>query len=169
MNVAINKIVNCLDNVNQEMVFSQAEKENFSETEDLLKEYEQISDKAKMIAHEIKNHISVINLYSKILEKRLENAIFDKETTDSVSNAVNSIKQSSYSISSFISELRSYASPLFIEKNLSKTIDDVIQLALPKAKEKGVALENYCDEKYRVHIDEIKFQSVILNLFFIKL
>ncbi|MGN0015303.1 MAG: sensor histidine kinase [Candidatus Gastranaerophilaceae bacterium] len=167
MNVAINKIVNCLDNVNQEMVISQAEKENLFEAEDLLKEYEQISDKAKMTAHEIKNHISVIDLYSKILEKRIENIKFDdSETEKSVQNALDSIKQSVYTISSFISELRSYASPLFCEKQLSKVVDDVICLAQPKAKEKGISLESYVDEEFRVHIDETKFQSVLLNLLY---
>ncbi len=166
MNTAINKIVNCLDNVNQEMVFSQAEKENLSKTEDLLKEYEQISNKAKMTAHEIKNHISVIDLYSKILEKRIENNKLDAETENSVRNAISSINKSAKIISSFISELRSYATPLFCEKQLSKVVEEVINLAKPKAKEKGIIVENYVEEQYRVHIDEIKMQSVLLNLIY---
>lgn len=166
MNIAINKIVDCLDNVNQEMVFSQAEKENLFEAEDLLKEYEQISDKAKMTAHEIKNHISVIDLYSKIIEKRLENIKLDDETDKSIKNAVDSIKQSAYTISSFISELRNYASPLFSEKQLSKVVEDVIRLAMPKAKEKGIFLESYVEDEFRVHIDETKLQSVLLNLIY---
>lgn len=166
MNIAINKIVNCLDNVNQEMVFTQAEKENLFEAEDLLKEYEQISEKAKMTAHEIKNHVSVIDLYSKIIEKRLENVSMNEEVDTSVKNALSSIKSAAMTISSFISELRSYASPLFTEKQLSKIVDDVIRLASPRAKEKNVALENYVDDEYRVHVDETKIQSVLLNLIY---
>ena len=166
MNNAINKIVNCLNNVNQEMVFTQAEKENLSESEDLLREYEQISEKAKMTAHEIKNHISVIDLYTKILEKRLENVELGKEAEKSVKNAINSIEQAACTISSFISELRSYSSPILSEKQLSTVVNNVIQLAMPKAKSKNISLESYVNEEFRVHIDETKMQSVILNLIY---
>lgn len=166
MNNAINKIVNCLNNVNQEMVFTQAEKENLSESEDLLREYEQISEKAKMTAHEIKNHISVIDLYTKILEKRLENVELGKEAEKSVKNAINCIEQAACTISSFISELRSYSSPILSEKQLSTVVNNVIQLAMPKAKSKNISLESYVNEEFRVHIDETKMQSVILNLIY---
>ncbi len=166
MNIAINKIVNCLNNVNQEMVFSQAEKENYNESEDLLKQYEQISEKAKMTAHEIKNHVSVIDLYTKILEKRLENVVLEEESQKSVTNSIESIKQAAFTISSFISELRSYSSPILSEVKLSSVVNSVVSLAMPKAREKGVFLENYVDDEYRVHIDETKMQSVILNLIY---
>ncbi len=166
MNIAINKVVDCLNNVNQEMVITQAEKENLSESEDLLKEYEQISEKAKFTAHEIKNHISVIDLYSKILEKRIANIKSDEEIEKSMKNSINCIKQAAFSISSFISELRTFTSPILSEKQLSTIVESVIQLALPKAKEKNISLESYVDDEYRVHVDEIKLQSVILNLIY---
>ena len=166
MNIAINKIVNCLNNVNQEMVFTQAEKETYSESEDLLKQYEQISEKAKMTAHEIKNHVSVIDLYTKILEKRLENVELEEESKKSVENSIESIKQAAFTISSYISELRSYSSPILTEVKLSSIVNGVVSLAMPKAKEKGVALESYVDDEFRVHVDETKMQSVILNLIY---
>ena len=166
MNIAINKIVNCLNNVNQEMVFSQAEKETYTESEDLLKQYEQISEKAKMTAHEIKNHVSVIDLYTKILEKRLENVELEKKKKKSVENSIESIKQAAFTISSFISELRSYSSPILTEVKLASIVNSVVNLAIPKAKEKGVELESYVDDEFRVHIDETKMQSVILNLIY---
>ncbi len=166
MNIAINKIVNCLNNVNQEMVFTQAEKETYSESEDLLKQYEQISEKAKMTAHEIKNHVSVIDLYTKILEKRLENVELEEESKKSVENSIESIKQAAFTISSFISELRSYSSPILTEVKLSSIVNGVVSLAMPKAKEKGVALESYVDDEFRVHVDETKMQIVIFNLIY---
>jgi signal transduction histidine kinase len=166
MNIAINKIVNCLNNVNQEMVFSQAEKENYTESEDLLKQYERISEKSKMTAHEIKNHVSIIDLYTKILEKRLENFKSDEETEKSIKNSLESIKQASFTISSYISELRTYTSPILVEKQLSTIVNSVVNLAKPKAKLKNISLEAYVDDEYRVHIDETKIQSVLLNLIY---
>ncbi|MBQ2644446.1 HAMP domain-containing histidine kinase [bacterium] len=166
MNIAINKIVDCLNNVNQEMVFTQAEKENLSGSEELINEYKQISEKAKFTAHEIKNHISVIELYTKILEKRLEGISFDEEREKSIKNSLSSIQNASHTISSFISELRSYSAPILTEKQLSSIINEVVKLALPKAEEKDIALESFVDDSYRVHIDEIKMQSVLLNLIY---
>ena len=148
------------------MVFTQAEKETYSESEDLLKQYEQISEKAKMTAHEIKNHVSVIDLYTKILEKRLENVELEQESKKSVENSIESIKQAAFTISSFISELRSYSSPILTEVKLASIVNSVVSLAMPKAQEKGIALESYVDDEFRVHIDETKMQSVILNLIY---
>ena len=96
MNIAINKIVDCLNNVNQEMVFTQAEKENYSDADEVIKEYEQISEKAKFTAHEIKNHVSVIDLYTKILEKRLEGVEFDEERENSIKNSLESIRKAAF-------------------------------------------------------------------------
>ena len=166
MNIAINKIVDCLNNVNQEMVFTQAEKENYSDADEVIKEYEQISEKAKFTAHEIKNHVSVIDLYTKILEKRLEGVEFDEERENSIKNSLESIRKAAFTISSYISELRSYSTPILSEKQLSSVVNDVIKLAEPKAKEKNVFLESFVSDEYRVHIDETKMQSVLLNLIY---
>lgn len=166
MNNSINKIVNCLDNVNQEMVFTQAEKENYSETENLMQEYKQISEKAKFTAHEIKNNVSVIDLYTKVLEKRLENVQLNDEAAKSVKNAINSIKQSAFAVSNLISEIKSCSSPILCEKQLSSVVEDVIKLSLPKAKEKNISIENFVSDEFRVHADEAKLQSVILNILY---
>ena len=166
MNIAINKIVDCLNNVNQEMVFTQAEKENYSESAELVDEYKKISEKAKFTAHEIKNHVSVIDLYTKIIEKRLEGIQLNEECEKSVKNGIESIKQAAFTISSYISELRSLSSPILTEKQLSSVVNDAVNLAMPKANEKGVILETFVDDEYRVHIDEIKMQSVLLNVIY---
>lgn len=166
MNNSLNKIVNCLDNVNQEMVFTQAEKENYSETENLINEYKQISEKSKFTAHEIKNNVSVIDLYTKILEKRFENICVDKETETSIKKAINSIKQSAFTISNLISEIKVYSKPILMEKQLSSIINDVINLVQPKAKEKNIEIESFVSDEYRVHTDEAKLQSVILNVLY---
>ena len=52
------------------------------------------------------------------------------------------------------------------EKQLSTVVNNVIQLAMPKAKSKNISLESYVNEEFRVHIDETKMQSVILNLIY---
>lgn len=166
MNIAVNKIADAYNSVNQEMVITLAEQENCNKSDDLLKEFEQISEKAKLTAHEIKNQLSVIDLYTKILEKRTANICDDNETADSVRNAIECIRQANFSVNSYISELRTFSKPIVTDRQLSDIVDNIITLAAPKAKEKGISLETFVDSQYRVYVDSAKIQSIILNLIY---
>lgn len=166
MNTAVNKIVDCLNNVNQEMVFTKAEQETFINSDKVFSEYEQISEKAKFIAHEIKNHVSVIDLYTQILEKRLENTVFEEETEKSIQNGIKSIRQSATSIFSFISELRSFSKPMLTEQNLVSLVNNIVELAKPRANNQNITIETELTDDYKVITDEIKIQNVILNIIY---
>lgn len=166
LNVSINKIVDCLNAVNEEVIINEAEKEDLSRTENLLKEYEYTSDKAKFISHEIKNHLSIIDLYTKITENRLVNVNADKTVIESIENAIKSIKYSTYSITQFINELKTFAKPILVEKRIIPIIEDVIRLTTPKAKEQNVVIEYVIKDDSRVHVDETKIQSVFINVIY---
>ncbi len=166
LNVSINKICDIVNTLNAEIRVSEAERETLSITENKLQEYEYTSDKAKIVAHEIKNNLSIIDLYSKIIEKRLASIEIDKSSEMSIENAVKSIKNAQYSISQYINELKSFAKPILVERRLSSIIPQAVELALPKAKEKNIRLEYFIKNDYKVHIDEVKIQSVLINLIY---
>lgn len=166
LNVSINKIVDCLNTVNEEIVINEAEKEDLFKTEELLKGYEYTSDKAKIISHEIKNHLSIIDLYTKITEKRMVDVSADKSIKESIENAIKSIKYSSYSITQFVNELKTFAKPILVEKRIIPILEDVIKLTTPKAKEQKVIIECIANDDVRVHVDEIKIQSVFINVIY---
>lgn len=166
LNTAIGKLTDNLNSLNEEVRITEAERETLGETENKLQEYEYTSSKAKVIAHEIKNQLSIIDLYSKILENRVENGNADKNSKESSINAVNNIKKAAYSISQFLNELKTFAKPILVERRLSSIISEVVESSLPKAKDAKVSIE--CDIKndYKVHVDEVKIQSVLLNLLY---
>lgn len=166
LNSSINKIADCLNTLNEEIVINEAEKEDLFKTEVLLKGYEYTSDKAKMISHEIKNHLSVVDLYSKIIENRIKDGELEKTTKESVENAIKSIKHATYSITQFINELKTFAKPILIEKRIIPIIEDVVRLTTPKAKEEDVVIEYVIKNDARVHVDEIKIQSVLINVIY---
>lgn len=166
LNTAINKIADAFNSVNEENRITEAEKETLTKTEDKLQEYEYTSDKAKIVSHEIKNHISIIDLYSKIIEKRIENNLTDKKIEESSLNAVKNIKKSSHSICQLLNELKTFAKLILVERRLSSIIPEAVELALPKAKEKNIRLDYSIETDYRVHIDEIKIQSVLINVIY---
>ena len=166
MNVAINKIADSYNNVCKEMLITLEEQKNYDKSEDLFKEFEQISEKAKMTSHEIKNHLSVIDLYTRIIEKRAENISCDDETMASIKNALESIKQANFAAKSFMSELRVFSKPILTERQLSSIVESAVTLAMPKAKDKNISLENFVDNEYRVSVDSVRMQSIILNLLY---
>ncbi len=166
LNVSINKLVRSFNSANEEIVITEAEKQDISKTHELLNEYEYTADKAKIIAHEIKNHLSVIDLYTKITEKRIADVKADKTVIESIENAIRSIRYSTYSITQFISELKTFAKPILVEKRITPIIEDVVGLTSPKAQENNVKIEYFIKDDLRVHVDEIKIHSVLINLIY---
>ena len=69
-NRAINNIVNFLDEKNIELIYKEAEGNKLLDENETLKTAEVVAEKAKFVAHEIKNNLSIINLYSTITKKR---------------------------------------------------------------------------------------------------
>ncbi|MDD3237196.1 MAG: HAMP domain-containing sensor histidine kinase [Candidatus Gastranaerophilales bacterium] len=166
LNVSINKIVGCLNSVNEEMRINQAEKDDLAKSEKKLLKYEYSSDNAKFIAHEIKNHLSIIDLYTKIMEKRFEKISCDSQTIESIQNSAKNIKNATYSITQFIEELKYNAKPILVEKKLIPVVEEAINLSTAKAEEKNIKIDAIFKEEARIHIDEVKFQSVLLNVLY---
>ena len=77
---------------NEEIIFSESEKKHLVPADDSIKTAEIVADKAKFIAHEIKNNLSIINLYSKITEKRIDSVSADEEVINSINNALKNIQ-----------------------------------------------------------------------------
>ena len=131
LNKAVHKFINYADSFVEEASLTQAENSIISETDDIEKKYEYISTKAKTISHDIRNHLSVIDLYSKIMEKRLE-MVPNKELKDSMLNAVTSIKKSKDSIDVLLNELRTIQGVKLETQNFAKILDSVINLVQAK-------------------------------------
>jgi hypothetical protein len=80
LNSSIRNIVDSLNDRNEEILYKIAESNHPIDTDEMLKTASVVSEKAKFIAHEIKNNLSIINLYSKITEKRLSKVELEDET-----------------------------------------------------------------------------------------
>lgn len=165
LNKAVHKFIDFADAFVDEASLSQVEAGMLSENDDVVKKYEYISGKSKVISHDIKNHLSIIDLYSKIMEKRLE-SVNDKELQDSMSNALNSIKKSKDSIGSLLGELRSIQSADLHAHNFSKILESAINLVQARALETGTKFEVSNQFTGDILADENKFLNVLINLFY---
>lgn len=165
LNKAVHKFINFADSFVEEASLTQAEAGLLGETDDIAKKYEYISTKAKIISHDIKNHLSVIDLYSKIMEKRLEK-VPSKELQDSMTNAVSSIKKSKDAISVLLTELRTIQGAKLETHNFSKILQNAIDLVQAKAMETGTKFEVSNKFTGDILCDENKLLNVMINLFY---
>ena len=165
LNKAVHKFINFADSFVEEASMTQAEAGLLGENDDIIKKYEYISTKAKVISHDIKNHLSVIDLYSKIMEKRLE-FVSNKELQDSMTNAINSIKKSKDSIATLLTELRTIQSAKLVTINFSKVLETAISLVQAKAQETDSKFEVSNQFTGNILADENKLLNVMINLFY---
>lgn len=165
LNKSIRNIANILDDKNSEITFKEFENNN-SEKDDTVQTSKAIADKAKFIAHEIKNNLSIINLYSKITQKRFESIKTNEETKESVNTAITNIEKASQTISYLINDLRCLSSTYLTEVNLQYIVLSTIALCQEKANQANVEIrtENLLD--YQINTDKNKLECALMNIIF---
>ena len=164
MNEALGKIVDFASETNEEVILKQVENETLEDNFKLIQRYEISSKKNRLIAHEIKNNLSVIDLYSKVIQKRIENP--NEQTASSILNAVECINRSSTYINTFLLDLKSSNVAKFEPVNAEEIIKNVIELTSVKAKEKEIKIlvEKVCAKK--IIADKVKLSNVLINLIY---
>lgn len=166
LNQSIGMIASLLNDKNEDIVFSEKEKENLIPSDEKLKAAEIVSNNARFISHEIKNNLSIINLYSKILEKRIENIKESEEIMLSLNNAIRNITTASENVSSLISDLRGLASPYKTEISVKKIILNTISMCQEKANNAGVNITVDDFEDCITTTDKTKLQCALINLIY---
>ena len=166
LNSSIKSLSSLYNSKNEELIFSEIEKTEAINSNDDIKTASIVANNAKFVAHEIKNNLSIINLYSKIAEKRFENTSTDKEISESIKNAITNIKNASENISAHINNLRCMSSVYKTEFNIKKSIMSVIEQCREKAKNSGVDI-NVSDLKDQIiNTDKVKFECALLNIIY---
>ncbi len=166
LNKSVQNICDLLDEKEEELLFSVAQSNTPIDNNEELKTAKAVTEKAKFVAHEIKNNLSIINLYSKIIEKRLQGIDFDDETQESINSALKNIEKASSSMSYLISDLRSFAKPYLTQTNLKEIITFVVDLCKIKAEANNIALNvsNILEEE--IITDEAKIKCALMNIIF---
>ena len=165
LNKAVHKFIDFADSFVEEAAMNQAQVGALGQSDDIEKKYEYISAKTKVISHDIKNHLSVIDLYTKIMKKRLEH-VPNKELQDSMLNAVSSIKKSQESIGVLLSELRIIRGLKLETLNFSKILQNAIELVKAKAESVSAKIEVSDMYEGNVHADENKLLNVLINIIY---
>ncbi len=124
------------------------------------------------IAHELRNPLSSIDLYAKIISKNIEKInsdIKEDKIAESLNNAATCISNASKNLESLLTELIDYSKPMTIEKsdtNLESALDELTNLVKPSFEEKEVklSLKYSLNKGIQVKFDKIKLNQAILNI-----
>lgn len=162
MNAAYNGLIRTIDTINTEFALTIAEKN----TVDLkmFEKYESSFKKTSAVCHEIRNHLSIVDLYSKIIEKKSQQSSGEKNE-DVCFSAASIIQKSLFSISFLLNSLKNDETKIE-NLNLGSILENVLKMAKPRLDEKRIEIMLDVEKKINVLVDEIKFQNVLLNLIY---
>lgn len=165
LNNTVNKFISFSNDIFEENIASHAENSILEGGNEEAKKYAYISSKAKSIAHEIKNHVSIINLYTKIMDKRLAE-IEDNEKKSTLNNALGCIKKSSSAISQLLAGLRTIQPPNLENICAKDVLQSAISMVSLAAAEKDVEIKEVASVEAQIYADETKLMNVLINLFY---
>lgn len=122
---------------------------------------ELVYQQSRCIAHEIRNHLSICELYSEIIKKHL-----DKEGIEnpSIDNALNCIKKSLKIMNNSLLDLKSLNNLKQTDYDLRVILEQGIEMSKVYIHDKDIKIETDINESAYVYIDENKFLACIVNI-----
>ena len=154
LNLSVRKMVENLDEATKDAVlgFAQVQSE---------KEEAEISQNIREIAHEIRNQLSICDLYTEIIKKTCaKNGI--KE--DAINNAVKCISRAVKMAGNSLISLKSAEKGMIKPYKLKELIDNAANLTKVYFENKNVEYRLENDLNIKIPTDENKFIAVIVNL-----
>ncbi len=115
----------------------------------------------RCISHEIRNHLSICELYSEIIKKTL---IKNDIHNDSIDNAIICIQKSLKIISNSLLDLKSLNNLCITRLNLKKVLEYAIEMSSAYFCGKNITIISKLDGNIFVNADENKFLACIVNI-----
>lgn len=155
MNLSLRKVVDMLNDINQDVMISSIEQDEMVKNDDATKQLDFINKKSSYVAHELKNQLSIIDLYTELLEKNIgEN------------NQLKTIKKALKMANNSLMDLKSIKNADIKPCELNELVSEACELASVYAqsgeKEIEVKVEN--ELLVEVEADRDKFIGVLVNL-----
>ena len=154
LNSSIRKLVENMDEATKDAVlgFAQIQSE---------KEEEEISQNTRAVAHEIRNQLSICDLYTEIIKKTcLKNGIKEESILNAVGCMSKAVKMAGNSLISLKTTEKADIKPYKL-KELIQNASDLTKVYF-EGKDVECVVENAADVK--IPVDENKFTAVIINL-----
>ncbi|MFC1505307.1 ATP-binding protein [Thermodesulfobacteriota bacterium] len=116
------------------------------------------------IAHEIRNPLSGINIYTNTLEKYIRKG----ENEEKINNVLQHMQSASRKIESIIRRVMDFSKPSapnFTRTDINQPVEEAIKLTSVTLRKSGIKLEIALSDKLpKCHLDATQIEEVILNL-----
>ena len=122
---------------------------------------ELLKQQVRCIAHEIRNQVSVCDVYCEIIKKHLEKENIENE---SINKALNCIQKSAKMINNSLIDLKSVDNIKLQVCDLRRIIEECSSLAKVYIHDKKINIISNIKEDASIYVDENKFMACIINL-----
>ncbi len=154
LNAAIRRVVNNMDEATGDAVLGYAE-----QSVETLVDSDYIQKKSRVIAHEIKNQLSICDLYTEIIRKHTES-----NNIEGIKSAVNAINKALKMANNSLLSLKTKEKSVLNEISLKEVIENVVELSKVYLEGKNIEFQVECPEDGNILADAEKLTAVIINL-----
>ncbi|MBO6256832.1 HAMP domain-containing histidine kinase [bacterium] len=120
-----------------------------------------VTKQIRFVSHEIRNHISVCDMYAQILKKHIDN---DGYKNPSVENALECIQKSLQIISMNVADLKSININNQSVLDFKTCIEKAVELSKAYVEDKDIEFEIFIKNTSMIKIDENRLTSCIVNI-----
>lgn len=156
LNASLRKLLENLEESASDAVLGYAEK-----SAGTLIDSDYAQKKSRVIAHEIKNQLSICDLYSEIIRKYTEKEEIDK---DGIKNALKAINKSIVMANNSLLSLKTKENSELKPTDIGEVIENAIELSKVYAEGKDIELQINVPQGINVLADFEKLTAVIINL-----
>ena len=115
---------------------------------------DQLEQQIRCVSHEIRNHLSICDMYSQIIKRNLEKSGIENS---SIENAINCIQNSVKIIGANLLDLKSL-------NNYTPKVVDLKNIVEAYATEKDIEFEVYIKNSANIEIDDCRFLACLVNI-----
>lgn len=122
---------------------------------------ENLNLQIRCVSHEIRNHLSICDMYSQIIKKNLEKSGICNE---SINNALDCIQKSVQIIGTNLLDLKSLNSTTPKILDFKTLVENGVELAKVYTSDKEISFEIFVKNTDKIYIDENRFLACIVNI-----
>lgn len=115
----------------------------------------------RCVSHEIRNHISICEMYTEILRKNL---VKDNYKNQSVDNAIECIQKSLKIIGTSLLDLKSLNNMSPQNCDFKYLVEESIRLSAAYTQGKYIKINNFIKNTANIYVDDNKFLACVVNI-----
>lgn len=151
LNASIRRLLDNMVDATDDAVLGYAEK-----TAETLRDGDYAARKSRVVAHEVRNQLSIVDLYTEILRKKID----DESVVNSLNAITKAIKMANNSLIALKSKENSELKPV----SMCEIIETAVELSKIYLEGKNIEFQIDTDKNAMAMVDSDKLIAVIINL-----